>query len=256
MRTVTYSDKEKQIITSGIAAVRDVLLGNDMEGKERLLFCLDYFLDSYYKMKLPYEDEIMELLQMVIISPNPLTVKEDALNLLTDYAYPPFPVLERNLEQIEDTLKPNVLYALNMGNEQSIIHALLNKCQHMFLELTEASRNLDASRYGLIPETAIIKYCGNGGVDLSRCIASTELTWKLGPGELVVIDNQIIHRTQPVSGMYYKEAAFWFHCDREQRIAHLMYQLGSRFGRCFRYDVKEVEQRRVYLVNEEVIWVS
>ena len=116
----------KKIVESGADAIHKVLAGDDADAKERLLLCLDYYLDPYYKNTLPYESEIIKLLEHVIISGNPLSVKEDALNLLTSYAYPPFYILEQNLGQIEDQLMPDVMYALNMGRSDGLLHALLD----------------------------------------------------------------------------------------------------------------------------------
>ena len=123
---VTYSNAEKKIVESGADAIHKVLAGDDADAKERLLPCLDYYLDPYYKNTLPYESEIIKLLEHVIISGNPLSVKEDALNLLPSYAYPPFYILEQNLGQIEDQLMPDVMYALNMGRSDGLLHALLD----------------------------------------------------------------------------------------------------------------------------------
>ena len=44
--------------------------------------------------QLPYQDAMVDLLQVVIVSDNTLSVKEAALQLICDYAWPPFPVLE------------------------------------------------------------------------------------------------------------------------------------------------------------------
>ena len=123
---VTYSNAEKKIVESGADAIHKVLAGDDADAKERLLPYLDYYLDPYYKNTLPYESEIIKLLEHVIISGNPLSVKEDALTLLTSYAYPPFYILEQNLGQIEDQLMPDVMYALNMGRSDGLLHALLD----------------------------------------------------------------------------------------------------------------------------------
>ena len=123
---VTYSNAEKKIVESGADAIHKVLAGDDADAKERLLLCLDYYLDPYYKNTLPYESEIIKLLEHVIISGNPLSVKEDALNLLTSYACPPFYILEQNPGQIEDQLMPDVMYALNMGRSDGLLHALLD----------------------------------------------------------------------------------------------------------------------------------
>ena len=43
MGFITYSDDEKKIVESGVTAIGDVLEGNDVNAKERLLLCLDYY---------------------------------------------------------------------------------------------------------------------------------------------------------------------------------------------------------------------
>lgn len=114
MRSVVYSDKHSEIIKKGIEAISDVLSGDNTSEKESLLLCLDKFLDPYFGYKLPYESEIFILLQQFIINDNPVEIKQDAIDLLTSYAWPPFPILEKNLDKIETELLPNVNYAINM----------------------------------------------------------------------------------------------------------------------------------------------
>jgi len=116
MSTVYYSNKHIEIVKNGIEAISKILNGKDTSEKESLLFCLDRFLDPYYGYNLPHKNEIEELLQNVIINVNPIGVKEDALQLLTDYCWPPFTVLENNLSKIEPELLPNVKYAINMND--------------------------------------------------------------------------------------------------------------------------------------------
>ena len=80
-----YSKEEENIVKSGSSAIREVLLGTETNKKLSLLFCLDKFLDTWYGYDLPYRDEIIELLQMVIITSEEKEVTEDALNLLSSY---------------------------------------------------------------------------------------------------------------------------------------------------------------------------
>lgn len=264
---VTYSNAEKKIVESGADAIHKVLAGDDADAKERLLFCLDYYLDPYYKNTLPYESEIIKLLEHVIISGNPLSVKEDALNLLTSYAYPPFYILEQNLGQIEDQLMPDVMYALNMGRSDGLLYALLDKCCCMFRELGEYARGQDTSRYGEMPRSAIIQYCENGTTELSGYFKNTPThTWKLenpprandkeGRLPVVMVDRNVKHKLKPVSGMYFPEAGFWISYDLAKHKAYLIYQIGPRFGRCFTYDVCFQDGYKAGLTNEQVVWVS
>lgn len=43
-----------------------------------------------------------------------LKADEDALSLLSSYAWPPFGTLEKNLDKVSERIKPYVLYAINM----------------------------------------------------------------------------------------------------------------------------------------------
>ena len=51
-------------------------MGTDMGKKESLLFCLDRFLDPWFGYQLPYQDAIVDLLQVVIVSDNTLSVPD------------------------------------------------------------------------------------------------------------------------------------------------------------------------------------
>jgi len=117
MSFVSYTSKHSAIVKSGIEAISKVFSGKNMSEKESLLLCLDKFLDPYYGYSLPNKDEIVVLLQNLIVNENSRDVKEDALNLLTSYCWPPFPILEDGLGKIEPELLPDVRYAINMNNE-------------------------------------------------------------------------------------------------------------------------------------------
>lgn len=110
---ITYSSSEKELVKEGFAAVEKVLTGTDTEAKERLLLCLDYYMDPYFGQKLPYEPDLIHLLETVLISDNIVSVKEDAIQLLCDYTLPPYPVLQSDFERIEDELKPDVRYLIS-----------------------------------------------------------------------------------------------------------------------------------------------
>ena len=116
-RSVFYGDKHEEVVRQGVLAMANVLYGDNTSEKESLLLCLDKYMDPHYGFELPDKDEIELLLQQVIISQNTLGVKEDALGLLTSYAWSPFEVLRDNLDKIELVLLPDVLYALNMDKD-------------------------------------------------------------------------------------------------------------------------------------------
>ncbi len=93
-------------------------MGTDAGRKRSILFCLDYFMDAYYGEDISeIHDELVELLEEVIVSPNEDTVIEDALDLLMSYEWPPFPVLEKNIDVIAPQHKPSVLYLLNLKDQ-------------------------------------------------------------------------------------------------------------------------------------------
>lgn len=74
MSYVSYTAKEREIVKSGITAIREILMGEDAERKRSLLLCLDYYLEPDYGYRLSYEDEIYQLLQTILITPNELEV--------------------------------------------------------------------------------------------------------------------------------------------------------------------------------------
>jgi hypothetical protein len=118
MRAVFYTKKHSKIVESGIQAISEVLNGKDISEKESLLLCLDKYLDPYFGYNLTYQKEIEVLLQNVIFSENPIIVKEDTLQLVTSYCWPPFPILEDGIDKIDPKLLPDVKYAINVDNEE------------------------------------------------------------------------------------------------------------------------------------------
>lgn len=118
VRCVTYSGDEKAIVRKGIGAIREVLLGQDNARKLSLLLALDWFMDPYFQQDISgIKEELKELLQTVVVSSGDYDVSDDALNLLISYTWPPFPILERNLDRVPEKLKADVLYAINMEEE-------------------------------------------------------------------------------------------------------------------------------------------
>lgn len=115
-RFVTYTEDDRAIVRAGIEGVREILMGDDMDRKRSMLFCLDYFMDPYYGQDISaMRDELVEMLQQIIVSKNNDTdVKEDAINLLSSYEWGPFPILDEKFDEIEDGLKPDVNYVRKM----------------------------------------------------------------------------------------------------------------------------------------------
>jgi hypothetical protein len=117
VKAVSYHKSHEEIVEKGVSAIAEVLKGTNDAEKESLLFCLDKYLDPWFGYKLPYANEIFKLLEYVVIDTNTIPVKKDALQLLTDYAWPPFSILEENIDKIEDGLIEDVRYAINMDKE-------------------------------------------------------------------------------------------------------------------------------------------
>lgn len=113
---VSYGEGEKDLVRSGIAAMREVLMGGDAGRKRRLLLALDWFMDPYYRQDLSeIYDDLVQLLQEVVLSSEE-DVAEDALMLLTSYAWPPFRILAQNLEKVPERLRAEAQYAVRMGS--------------------------------------------------------------------------------------------------------------------------------------------
>ncbi|MDE5778028.1 MAG: hypothetical protein K2I10_05920 [Lachnospiraceae bacterium] len=83
---ITYDDTHKAIVEKGIDSIRQILFSDDKAMIRSVLFCLDYYLDPYYKNRLSYENEIFELLQEVAVSSRDDEVIDDCLQLIKDYA--------------------------------------------------------------------------------------------------------------------------------------------------------------------------
>ncbi len=98
---VTYNENHRKIICSGIDAIRAAFAEGDTGAILSLLLCLDFYLDPYYGHKLPYENEVFDLLQETAVKSSDNDVTEDCLNLLSSYSYPPFTVLEKNIDSIK-----------------------------------------------------------------------------------------------------------------------------------------------------------
>lgn len=110
---VTYDESHMKIVESGICDINRVLFGDDIKQIRSLLFCLDYYLDPYYKNTLPYEKEVYDSLQKLVISSRNDDVIDDCLQLIGDYCRYPLTIMEQGFENIKDSKKPDARYELN-----------------------------------------------------------------------------------------------------------------------------------------------
>ena len=90
-----------------------VLSGTDTEAKRRLLFYLDWYMDPYYKQDISgIKNDLKEMLEKVVVSPNEEDVIDEALHLLEGYTDPPYPILAAYLGNLSEKHKPKALYLL------------------------------------------------------------------------------------------------------------------------------------------------
>ena len=116
-RYVEYTESDREIVRKGITEISKVLMGKDTDRKLSMLLCLDWFMDPYYGQDISaFHDELIDLLQTVITTPNDDNVIEDAIRLLTDYEWPPFPIIEQNRDLIPQKFQDDISYLLNMDS--------------------------------------------------------------------------------------------------------------------------------------------
>ena len=106
-RMVTYDEKHRAVIESGIENIRKSLFEEDIYYVRQILFCLDWYLDPFYKNNLPYKNEIYGLLQELVVSSNNDDIIEDCLQLIGDYCND-LSYLEENFDKIKDSMKQEV----------------------------------------------------------------------------------------------------------------------------------------------------
>lgn len=133
MRVVSYSKEEMHIVEGGISEIQKVLMGSDSDKKRRLLFCLDRYMDPYYGYHLPFQEELIKLLETVVVSANENDVIDDALQLLSDYAYGPYKIIEQNIEKIPEALRSEVFDVINQHRIYGIEELVNEECRRNFI---------------------------------------------------------------------------------------------------------------------------
>lgn len=100
-----YTEREVQCVKEGMGAVRSVLSGTDTEAKRRLLFYLDWYMDPYYRQDISdIKNDLKEMLEKVVVSPNEEDVIDEALHLLEGYTDPPYPILAAYLGNLGENI--------------------------------------------------------------------------------------------------------------------------------------------------------
>lgn len=115
-KLIAYTEQERETVRSGFAAVKAVLAGSDSERKRSLLLCLDWFMDPYYGHSeeiAGWRSELKELLQDIFLWETDPDVMEDYLQLLTDYEWPPFAILQKHAGEVDPRFQTAVRCLLN-----------------------------------------------------------------------------------------------------------------------------------------------
>ncbi len=258
MRYITYSKNEENIVENGVTAIQTVLMGTDNDAKASLLFCLDKYLDPYYGYNLPYVNEIYDLLETVVISPNTIDIREDALDLLISYAGGPFPIIEKHYDSLPEEINADAKYAVNMYTMCKIEKLVLDECIRIFKE--NESKN-EVSIMGKFPQSAIVVFNTEGTEDGNGYdnIDSIEEVWEITDGKYIVkgiYGRGIPHQRSPISGAYYPAGESYFNVDMIRKEVYLSYIFGPRYGRGFKYQIQtEGENYEVMeLTSLQVLW--
>lgn len=83
-------------------------------------FYLDWYMDPYYKQDISgIKNDLKEMLEKIVVSPNEEDVIDEALHLLEGYTDPPYPILAAYLGNLSEKHKPKALYLLQGGRIES-----------------------------------------------------------------------------------------------------------------------------------------
>lgn len=257
MRSVYYSKDEIYIVESGIGAIKEVLLGDDSSKKQKLLLCLDMYIDPWYQHHLPYEKEILTLLEHVVVFEEDVETAEDALNLLMDYSSSPYPILENQYTHICEQLEPQVRYLLRRENLWKMEEIVNIKCKQIFEECRTVSERMKGQ--GIFPEMAIIVHDSSITADGTYFPQKgCEGLFSLENNEVkqIGIPNQgIPYEKEPLSGDYYHKAEFYYNIDIDKMQVTLIYFIASRWGKCQVYEI--ILENNIYALSKPFcIWVS
>ena len=248
-RFVSYSDEEKQIVRQGINAIRTVLTGTDEAAKLSLLLCLDWFMDPYYGQDISdIKEELTDLLQEVVVSDDSLSVKEDALELLSSYAWGPFTILENNIDSVEEKLRPDVEYTVNMHRIALIEPVMLDECNRLYKE--------NKSNCSWISDRVWILYDRKLSCSCKDEKPNIEMYWLFDKGELL---NGVPYKGSCFSLTnekgFFLRPEIRFNILLKEGKALVAYYFGTRYARCLEYELKCVDGK-YSLCNMTDVWVS
>lgn len=116
---ISYTNDHKIIVKEcikkgNIKQIKDILLGEEIDEKKSFLFCLDWFLDSYYGQDVSsIHDELIDFLQeFILLNVDDFSLAREALDLFM-YEEPPYLILENNIDSLPDKIKNELLDLIN-----------------------------------------------------------------------------------------------------------------------------------------------
>ena len=112
---IAYDETHKRIIENGINSIKEVFCSENVYLIKQILLCLDFYLDPHYKHRLPYEKEVYDLLQELVVSSQDNEVIDSCLQLIGDYSSVPLTIMERDFLQIKDNKMPYAKRILDGG---------------------------------------------------------------------------------------------------------------------------------------------
>ncbi|MGN0341886.1 MAG: hypothetical protein ACI4DO_03755 [Roseburia sp.] len=247
LRCVTYTENDKEIVREGITSIQRVLLGEDMDRKRSLLFCLDWYMDPYYGQDISgIKDELINLLQVVVITCNDIDVKEDALQLLEDYTWGPYQILEDHFDDIENEVRSDAEYIINMHRIAKIEQLMVSECKRIYEDEKKECNDISSKVWIL----------HNKNLTEEENEPDIETTW--------LLENGTINSTAAYLGStfsQFNENGFFINPEmhfniflQEKRIL-VAYYFGKRFARCIEYDLNCINDE-YSIDNPKVIWVG
>lgn len=247
VKCVTYTNSDKEIVKKGITAIREVLMGEDADKKRSLLFCLEWFMDPYFGQDISkIKGDLVELLQTVVISNNEIEVKEDALQLLGDYTWGPYKILEENYGKIEECLKSDADYVINLHRISKIDQLMIKECIRIYEEI-----RMDFDK---MADKVWIIYNSNLS-ETEESKPEIESTWLFENGE---INNLARYPGSKFSLLneqgFFINPEMHFNILLNENKVILTYYFGKRFARCFIYDLVCLNEN-YKIENPQVIWV-
>ena len=257
MRFVSYSDDEMNIVEGGILEIQKILMGNDSDKKRRLLFCLDRYMDPYYGYHLPFQEELIRLLEAVVVSPNENDVIEDALQLLGDYTIGPYEIIEKSIEKIPEELKPEVFWVINQHRIYAIEELVNEECKRIF----EAGRDSIKEELSSFPDKALLIHSQEVTEDLARPYPEKDCDglFSLQNGQIRAIGipaEGLPKQRYPLSGPCFQQAEFYYNIDLTNLKVLLIYEFGPRWSRCLEYRLIDEGDDTYRLGETKVKWVS